>query len=132
MICSSSFNRVTCVSGEYIFAFRDTIGAADRRETRRRAFGIREFLRSAVRGCRVARNGGMSFESRLNFASLFGTQGRELKSVFGSEHTNDFRGDYLFVAVRQRNFEDHCLVGHKGFSDECPQATFAKISPPAL
>ena len=74
----------------------------------------------------------MSFERRLNFASLFGTQGRELKSVFCSEHTNDFRGNHLLVAVRQWNFEDYCLVGHKSFGDECPQATFAEIPPPAL
>jgi len=74
----------------------------------------------------------VSFESRLNFASLFGTQGRELESVFSSEHTNDFRWDYLLVAVRQWNFENHYLVGHKGFGDECSQATLAKIPPPAL
>jgi hypothetical protein len=74
----------------------------------------------------------VSFERRLNFASLFGTQRRELKSVFGTEHTNDFRGDHLFVAVRQWNLEDHHLVEHKSFGDECPQTTFAKIPPPAL
>jgi len=74
----------------------------------------------------------VSFERRLNLASLFGTQGCELKSVFGTEHTNDFRGNHLFVAVGQWNFEDHYLVGHESFGDECPQATFAKIPPPAL
>ena len=74
----------------------------------------------------------MPFERRLNFASLFGTQSGELESVLGTEHTNDFRGNHLFLAIRQRNFEDYYLVGHKSFGDECPQATFAKIPPPAL
>ena len=74
----------------------------------------------------------LSSQRRPNLHALLSAQRRELKSVFGSQGTNNFRWDHLFVGLRQGDFERHQLAQYQSLGNECPQTTLAEITRPAL
>src|SRR4029077_11378 len=68
----------------------------------------------------VVRNRRLSFQHRPYPGPLLSAQRRELKSVLCSQCTNNFRRDYFFVGVRQRDVERNELAQHKSLSNESP------------
>ncbi len=64
--------------------------------------------------------------------TLLGAQCGELEPVLRSQNANNFGGDYLFIGIGERDFEDYVFVKHQRLGNERPQATFAQVPHPTL
>ena len=74
---------------------------------------------------------GVALQRCLNLPALLSAQCRELKSVLGSQYTNDSCRDRLFIGAGQRDFERNQLARHESFGNKRPQAAFAEIRAPS-
>ena len=74
----------------------------------------------------------LSFQRHSNLPALFSTQRSELKSVLGSQRTNNLRRDHMSFGGRKGDFERNGLAKCQDLSNESVQATFAEITCPAL
>jgi len=76
------------------------------------------------------RNSWPPLHRRLNLPALLRAQGRELKTIFCSQHTYNFRRNRMLIGVRQWDFESNQFAQIQSFGNEPPETAFAEIARP--